>query len=97
MSKITKSARGKECTIRIPDVCCWNPETTVFAHYRMATLNGVSMKPDDIFGAYACFECHNALDRRSHTDLDGDYLRLLHLEGVLRTQAQLKAAGLIKA
>lgn len=96
MSKITDYARGKDCQVRIPGVCNRDPATTVHAHYRMSGLCGMSLKPDDIFGAHACFECHNAVDRRDHTDLEKDYVRQLHAEGVFRTQALLKAAGLIR-
>ena len=63
------------------------------AHYRMCGLNGVGMKPNDIFGAWACSSCHDAVDGRIKTDYSRDDLRLAHAEGVFRTQQILKNEG----
>jgi hypothetical protein len=81
--------------VRIPDVCNHNSETVVLAHYRLAGVSGIGMKSPDVLGAWACSSCHDAIDRRAHTDLDRDYVRLLHLEGMARTLAQLNREGLI--
>ncbi len=81
--------------VRIPEVCNYNSETTVLAHYRLAGVSGIGMKSPDILGAWACSACHDAIDRRAHTDLDRDYVRLLHLEGMARTLAQLNREGLL--
>jgi len=97
VSKITEFARGKECQVRIPDVCNRNPETTVHAHLRMAGFNGMGMKPHDAFGAHACFNCHQAIDRRDYMDLDREYVRGLHKDGVFRTQELLIKAGLLRS
>ena len=61
MSKITESARGEDCLIRIPGVCLHDPETTVFAH---ANGGGMARKMPDSEGAYSCAACHDAVDRR---------------------------------
>ena len=83
MSKLTKEARGRECTVRLP--CCnHNSETTVLAHYRLAGTCGVGMKPNDLQGAWACSACHNEIDRRTR-NFDNDFVRLAHAEGVFRT------------
>ena len=81
--------------VRLPDICNYNPETTVLAHIRMAGLSGMGIKADDLLGAWACSSCHDAIDRRSNTDLDRDYVRLAHLEGMARTIAQLRKEELI--
>jgi hypothetical protein len=81
--------------VRIPDVCNHNSETVVLAHYRLAGVSGIGIKSPDVLGAWACSSCHDAIDRRAHTDLDRDYVRLLHLEGMARTIAQLNREGLI--
>ena len=81
--------------MRIPEVCNHNSETVVLAHYRLAGVSGIGMKSPDVLGAWACSSCHDAIDRRAHTDLDRDYVRLLHLEGMARTLAQLNREGLI--
>lgn len=92
---LRKAAKGRPCMVRLPDICNHNPETTVLAHIRMAGLSGMGIKADDLLGAWACSSCHDAIDRRSHTDLDRDYVRLLHLEGMARTIAALRKEDLI--
>lgn len=93
--KLRKEARGRGCMVRIPEVCNHNSETVVLAHYRLAGVSGIGMKSPDVLGAWACSACHDAIDRRAHIDLDRDYVRLLHLEGMARTLAQLNREGLI--
>jgi len=92
---LRKQAKGRDCMVRLPGICNHNPETTVLAHVRLAGVSGMGMKADDLFGAWACSSCHDAIDRRAHTDLDRDYVRLAHLEGMVRTIAQLRKEDLI--
>lgn len=47
---LRKEARGRECTVRIPGHCTFNPETSVLAHYRLAGTCGTGCKPDDLQG-----------------------------------------------
>jgi hypothetical protein len=94
MSKITESAKGEECQVRIPGVCNHNPETVVFAH-----INGGGMgkKQPDTEGAYCCSACHDELDGRTHNNYETkDGLALLHHEGAMRTRKILLDKGLIK-
>jgi len=81
--------------VRLPDICNHNSETTVLAHIRLSGVSGMGIKADDLLGAWACSACHDAVDRRFRTDLDRDYVRLAHLEGMVRTIAQLRKEGLI--
>ena len=81
--------------IRLEGICNHNPETTVLAHIRLPGVSGMGLKADDLLGAWACSSCHDAVDRRSNTDLDRDYVRLAHLEGMVRTIAQLRKEDLI--
>jgi hypothetical protein len=92
---LRKAARGRGCMIRLPGICNHNSETTVLAHVRLAGVSGMGIKADDLLGAWACSACHDAIDRRSHTDLDRDAVRLAHLEGMVRTIAQLRKEGLV--
>lgn len=92
---LRKEAKGRGCMVRIPGVCTHNSETVVLAHVRLTGVSGMGMKSPDILGAWACSACHDAVDRRNHTDLDRDYVRLLHLEGMARTIAQLQKEGLL--
>ncbi|MBH2596608.1 DUF1364 domain-containing protein [Serratia ureilytica] len=92
MSKLTKEARGRECQVRIPGVCNFNPETTVAAHYRLAGTCGTVIKPDDTQAAWACSACHDEVDRRTRL-IDANEARLMHAEGVMRTQEILRKEG----
>mgnify|MGYP003125111298 CR=1 FL=1 len=55
MSKITESARGMPCQVQLSG-CMPDTETVVYAH-----LNGGGMgtKQSDLFGMYACLNCHD--------------------------------------
>jgi len=65
MSKITDSAEGMDCRLRLPGVCNGNPDTTVWAHSnRIAHGKGRSLKAHDPFGCYACYDCHAVYDRQ---------------------------------
>jgi hypothetical protein len=89
-------ARGRECTIRLEGICNFDPATTVLAHYRIIGVSGGNLKSPDLIGAHACSACHDAVDRRSHMDLDRDFVQLAHLRGVARTLARLIDNGVIK-
>ena len=94
---LRKLAQGRDCMIRIGGICNFNPETTVLAHYRMAGLCGMGIKPNNLQGAWACSACHDACDGRTKTAYSRDELRLMHLEGVMRTQQALLLEGAIQA
>lgn len=95
-TKLTKSARGQDCQVRIPGSCNFNSETTVLAH-----LGGqfkVGYKAMDIHGAYCCSDCHDVIDGRKTTGLYSfNEIKTMHLEGVIRTQMLMVEAGLINA
>ncbi|QIG05143.1 DUF1364 domain-containing protein [Proteus sp. ZN5] len=95
MANLRKEARDRECQIRIPGVCNGNSETVVLAHYRMSGICGTGIKPNDIFGAWACSDCHDEIDRRTRIT-DAEYAKQCHLEGVIRTQDILIKEGKIK-
>lgn len=83
MSKLRKSARNQECTIRVPNICNWNNETTILAHLGGA---GIGIKNNDIFAAFCCSSCHDAIDGRIKTEYTYDELKLMHFYGIKRTQ-----------
>lgn len=95
-NKLTRLAKGQECTVRLPGICNFNPDTTVFAHLRMNGISGMGMKAPPILGAWACSDCHDAIDRRRFMHLDREYVRLAHFEGMARTVARLFLEGVIK-
>jgi hypothetical protein len=93
MSKITKSARGKPCLLRLEGCMSGGQnETTIFAH-----LNGGGMgaKQEDLFGMYACHSCHDIIDGRKPTDYEREWLELEQLRAVIRTQKILLKEELI--
>jgi hypothetical protein len=93
---LRKEARGRGCTVRIPNVCNFNSETVVLAHIRLAGVSGMGMKSPDLLGAWACSACHDEIDGRTHkSGLSRDELRLAHYDGMARTIVQLEKEGLV--
>lgn len=93
MSAITKSAHGESCTVYAPGVTNHDPETVVFAH-----LNGggIGLKTSDLFGCYACRDCHAWLDfGYVRQDITKAHRNAVHYEAIIRTQKKLLEKGLI--
>ncbi|MCE0850532.1 DUF1364 domain-containing protein [Pseudomonas asiatica] len=67
--KVRESARGQDCTVRIPGTCNFNPETTVLAHLPCGQ-KGMGMKGFDTVAVYACSACHDVLDGRGKGEVD---------------------------
>ena len=62
MSKITESARGEACTLRL-DNCQGKSETVVFAHKNGAGMGQKYLDEDgNDVGFYACYYCHQVYD-----------------------------------
>jgi len=98
MSKITDSAKGQECQVRIPGVCSGEPSTVVWAHaIGTASGKGIGMKSPDILGAYACQKCHDAYDRRIQPkDLTYARIKECFNDGHMRSLRILIDKGLVK-
>ena len=95
-SKITKSARGKECQLRLPMVCTFNDEQTVAAHIRIAGTCGIASKPSDLLTIRACDACHAVVDGRARADhiTPADLTLYVH-EAHCRTLVEYEKEGLI--
>lgn len=97
MSKIRESAKGRECEVRLEEICNGNPETTVLAH---CNGGGMGKKRLDIHAAYCCSACHSEVDRLpniNHLTKFDDAIKLLKFwEGVFRSQEIMLKEGLIK-
>lgn len=77
--RIRDSARDEECHVRLRLICNGRRDTTVWAHWPgLDGDRGMGMKAVDLCGAYACFDCHNAIDGRA-----------LLPEGITRTEVVL--------
>jgi hypothetical protein len=96
VSKITDSARGRNCEIRVPGICCGDPEKTVPCHVRLIGISGAGLKAPDIFIAYGCTPCHDYVDSRTQGVDTYSERRAMLLEGMVRTQAILLSKGLIR-
>ena len=91
---LRKEARGRECQVREPGICNGDNSTTVLAHLNGA---GMGMKHHDLFGAWACSNCHDLLDGRNHAKIySRQHRELIHLQAMLRTQKALLSEGKIK-
>jgi hypothetical protein len=97
VSKITESARGEDCQVRIPYVCNFNPETTVWAHANgLAAGKARGLKSPDPLGAYACSKCHDVIDGRVRVPgLSYGEVQLAFHEGHQRSFIKLVEKGLV--
>lgn len=96
MSKLTKAAQGKDCTVRIPGHCNFNSETVVSAHINGVRFkHGTGQKVNDLLAADCCSSCHDVLDYRVRSQYTKDELKLMHYEGVMETIIRRKEEGLI--
>ena len=91
--KITQSAEGEHCQVRLDGVCNFNPETTIFAHLGGG---GMGTKQPDLFGAYCCSSCHDVVDLKKFCRLTPDQVKAYFYQGIFRTQMILLDKGLIK-
>lgn len=101
VSKITESARGEFCQIRIPGACRHTPDTVVWAHGNgSAAGKGIGQKSHDLIGTYACVACHDLYDRRRTRNDQGQIIErwqveLAFWEGHARSVCILIAKGLV--
>jgi len=95
MSKLTKAARGQECTIQLYPYCNGNEETTVFCHMNSED-KGMSIKSPDFWGADGCSSCHDIVDMRViPKDIDREEITAAFVRGVYRTLKRRIEQGLI--
>jgi hypothetical protein len=90
--KITDSAKGQDCSVRLPGICNGNNETVVFAH--IGKRRGMAIKCADYFGVYACSACHDEIDRRTR-HMDPQDLKADLLAALEETQERLFDAELL--
>jgi hypothetical protein len=96
---IRASARGEECTIRLPMVCNFETDTTVLCHSnKLEDGKGMGLKAPDHCAAYGCSACHDVVDgRRPRPEgLSQELVHSLFAEAVTHTNRILKRKGLLK-
>ncbi len=60
---IRDSARGEECLVRIPGICTYDPEKTIWSHARWPDAGkGGATKAIDVAGAFCCTACDSVFD-----------------------------------
>lgn len=93
--KVRDSAKGAECSLRLPSICQGGTETTVWAHLNGSAFGkGAGVKAHDIFGFPACLSCHTAYDLHTHGLPDGEIYRYL-LEAVCESYLRLVQRGIV--
>ena len=90
MTNFRKAARGRPCDLRVPGVCNRDPATTVLAHIN-TEFKGVALKSPDLCAVRACYDCHEYVG-----DMATPEMRLIALEGLLRTLKAYMNEGLIE-
>ena len=93
MSKLRRSAKYQECTVRLPLICNWNPETTVLAHVGKSHMGG---KCNDLFACFSCSDCHDVIDGRRKAHLRKEQIDIYKYQAMMRTQEIWLREGLIK-
>lgn len=95
-NKLTTSARGESCTVRIVGRCNGNPETTVLAHLP-TNRHGMAIKSSNLAGVYACSACHDCIDRRVIDDNEFEPHREWYLlRAVIETHERMVEKGVLK-
>lgn len=87
MSKITKSARGECCSLRVSPKCTDEDGVVVFCHLN-SNYRGIGIKSPDLFGVYGCYWCHQELDSGKIEYRD-------QLRALQETQMKLLEKGLL--
>lgn len=95
---IRQSARGEDCTVRIPGVCRGHPDYTIWSHAPLgAAGKGRSIKALDLCGAYCCTACDAVIDGQA--PLPAGYTRDQALQdwfyGHMRSLVRLRQKGLV--
>jgi len=97
-SPIRRSAKGEECTIRLPMVCNYDTATTVLCHSNaLADGKGMGLKAPDTRAAYGCSACHDVVDGRAPRPegMTKELVDSLFEEGIAQTNRIFKRKGLM--
>ena len=94
LSKMTKSAEGKVCQLRL-EGCLPGTETVVAAHLGGG---GMAAKVSDLHIMYACMNCHDLFDGRKQAKppYEKEWLELQGHRAVICTQKIMIREGVIK-
>ena len=90
-NKISRSARGQECTARLSGYC--DSETVVLAHAPYSGRYG--SRQSWWWSARICSSCHDILDNRTHRIYTQSELREMWYEAIRETQQAYMDEGLM--
>lgn len=62
-TNITISANGECCSLRVSPKCSHDEEGKVVLAHLNSNYRGVGFKSPDILSCYACYFCHQLLDK----------------------------------
>ena len=94
-SKLTKAAKGQDCTINLYPYCNGGGDTTVFCH-APSEDKGMGIKSPDWWGADGCCNCHDIVDRRIGVPIDDIEINECFVRGIYRTLRRRIEQGIIK-
>jgi hypothetical protein len=92
--QVMDAARGEVCTLNIPGICNYDADTTVCAHLSYSEGGGARLT-GPLSVAFACSDCHDAVDRRTDVDLDSRDRDFYLRRGQTRTINRLIAKGVV--
>lgn len=93
--KLRDSARGEDCTLRIPGHCNGDPATSVLCHLPFGG-RGMGAKAPDHHAVIACSGCHDALDHRALPGVSQAELYECVIRAMAETQAIWQAKQLVR-
>lgn len=87
-------ARGRECLIRVPEICRWSDAQ--LCHLRVANVAGGGQKPPDLCGVIGCTPCHDVIDgRKQIRGIGREQIKGWALDALVRTLALYERAGIL--
>ncbi len=92
-TKITKSAKGEDCSVRLPTICSFDNDKTILAH--IGTSFSAPNRAHDFHACYCCSDCHDVVDNRVKSDFSSEDLLTAVTDAMMETQNKLIAKGLV--
>jgi len=95
-TKLTKAARGQECSLQLFPYCEGHSETVVLCHLNSST-KGMGQKSEDWWGVDGCMTCHSIIDGAKQVDdITPEEIEQAKMRALHRTLKNRIDRGLIK-
>lgn len=92
-TKITKSAKGEDCSVRLPTICSFDNDKTILAH--LGTSFSAPNRANDFHACYCCSDCHDIIDGRRKSDFTDHDILIATSDAMIETQKKLIDKGLV--